>query len=752
MPYAEVTISTLVPFAQAFSYAVSDGLVLSPGDAVLAPFGARLLPGVVVSMGDRPAFDGELRTIETRLGDESLIDTHHIALARWLADRYLAPFPTALSLMLPRGARDPADFLPPVPPAMHALRLEISAESALKTLAFAAPAIAGRALRSVAALIDAGGIVPIAELRSSHLLTNAVEKLLVSTGIVCAVETAHITAKPEPRLQRAEPAAVLTDDQQRAVAAIELSMRRRFAGHDAPGSFLLHGVTGSGKTEVYLAALDIARRYGRQGIVLVPEIALTPQTLDRFSRRFPGRVAVVHGRLTRARHRAQWFGARAGEFDVVIGARSAIFAPLQRIGLIVMDEEHEPSYKQSDPAPRYHAREVAAELARLTDAVLVLGSATPDAGSYRRAMDGEHRLLALPKRVAGVADGTAGERPLPSLTVVDMARELREGHQRVLSRPLEADIEAALAAGEQTLLFLNRRGSASLLLCRECGYTPRCPRCSVAYALHASEGKLVCHLCHHSRKAFERCPKCRGARIRPVGIGTQRLEELVRHRFPEARVVRWDSDTANTSTRHAELARLIAHHEADIVVGTQMVAKGHDFPHMTVVGVVSADLSLNVPDFRAAERTFQLLVQVAGRAGRRDVPGKVVVQTYSPRHYAIALAAEQNYAGFMNRELGFRRQFSYPPFGALSRLVYAHTRPELAERGAKRYGDLLRSERERLGLPGPHVIGPAPCYFSKVGGRWRWQVLLLGPGAHELLSAVTPPAQWSIDVEPGELL
>jgi len=257
--------------------------------------------------------------------------------------------------------------------------------------------------------------------------------------------------------------------------------------------------------------------------------------------------------------------------------------------------------------------------------------------------------------VAGVADGTAGERPLPSLTVVDMARELREGHQRVLSRPLEADIEAALAAGEQTLLFLNRRGSASLLLCRECGYTPRCPRCSVAYALHASEGKLVCHLCHHSRKAFERCPKCRGVRIRPVGIGTQRLEELVRHRFPEARVVRWDSDTANTSTRHAELARLIAHHEADIVVGTQMVAKGHDFPHMTVVGVVSADLSLNVPDFRAAERTFQLLVQVAGRAGRRDVPGKVVVQTYSPQHYAIALAAEQNYAGFMNRELGFRR-------------------------------------------------------------------------------------------------
>lgn len=752
MSYVEVAVNSTAPFANAFSYAVGAGLTLAPGDAVLAPFGSRALPGIVLAVAEHPAFGGDLRTIEERLGTLPLLAPHHIDLARWLAGYYASSIAAAVALMLPRGAREPSDFLPPDAPQTASLRLEQSPEDALRRLSAAAPALAGRGLRAIVALMDAGGTLPVRELRQVYKLSSAAERLLIAEGIVspCRVSGSPAPcARSEPA--RAIPAPRLTADQQRAVAAITTAMRRRFAGHEAPGSYLLHGVTGSGKTEVYLAALDEARRLGRQGIVLVPEIALTAQTVDRFAARFPGRVAVVHGMVPRARHRAQWFGARDGAYDVVVGARSAIFAPLRSIGLIVVDEEHEPSYKQSEPAPRYHARDVAAELARLSGAVLVLGSATPDVGSYRRAQ-ARSALLTLPVRVSAGTDGLAGERPMPELSVIDMARELREGHQGVLGRALESAIEASLAAGDQSLLFLNRRGTASLLLCRDCGYAPRCPRCSVAYALHVAEAKLICHLCHHSRRIIDRCPKCRSGRIRPVGIGTQRLEELARERFPGARVVRWDGDTAGSPARHRELARIVAEREADIVVGTQMVAKGHDFGGITTVGIVSADLSLNLPDFRSAERTFQLLTQVAGRAGRRDRPGQVLIQTYAPENYAVASAAAYDYPGFLRRELDYRRQFSYPPFATLIRLVHGHSNEGAAERGAQRYAALLNSERERLGVPGPQIIGPAPCYFGKIGGRWRWQILLRGNAGRELLHAVPPPPRWVIDVDPVEML
>jgi primosomal protein N' (replication factor Y) len=317
---------------------------------------------------------------------------------------------------------------------------------------------------------------------------------------------------------------------------------------------------------------------------------------------------------------------------------------------------------------------------------------------------------------------------------------------------LTAGIEAALAAGEQVMLFLNRRGIASLLLCRECGYAPRCPRCSVAYALHTPPGRLICHQCHHSRGVPSRCPSCHGTRLRPVGIGTQRLEQIVRERFPVARVLRWDGDTAGTQARHAELARSVSAREVDIVVGTQMVAKGHDFGGITLVGVINADLSLNIPDFRAAERTYQLLVQVAGRAGRRYRPGQVVVQTYSPDHYAVRAAAAGDYGGFYEREIAFRGSLGYPPFAPLTRLVLSHQKQAAAEDEAKRYAELLRSSRARLGLPGPQIVGPAPCYLSKIKGRWRWQILLKGRAARDLLAEVPPPTGWAVDVDPMDVL
>ncbi len=822
MPFADVAITAPQRFGQSFSYAVPEGLTLGPGDAVIVPFGPRRLPGIVLETGDRASYDGTLREVERRLGEEPLLLPHQVRLARWLAERYLAPVAAAVALALPPGSRDAADLVPPARATVPALRLCLNAEAALRALAQLPPATAGRALRCVAALLEAGGVATLRELKRAHGLTPATERALRDAGIVESLELPAGCLAPSPALpiqdrasrdvkddgggswesgragddagpapsptrageapspnpatdpieplpqraaiaqsaiseergtgERATPPYRLTPDQQAAVQAIARAMRNRFAGIGAPGAFLLHGVTGSGKTEVYLAALEIARAHGRQGIVLVPEIALTPQTERRFAERFPGRVAVAHGRLSRARRRALWFAARAGEVDVVVGARSALFVPLPRHGLIVLDEEHEPSYKQSEPAPRYHAREAAAELARLTGAVLVLGSATPDLASYRRAQTQELGLLRLPQRVAPRADGLPEPVPPPALEVVDMARELREGNANVLSRALDTALAETLAAGEQALLFLNRRGSASLLLCRDCGYAPRCPRCSVAYALHAAVGKLLCHHCRHSRGVPPRCPKCKGMRFRPVGIGTQRLEELVRERFPAARVLRWDGDTAGTATKHAEMAAAVAARAVDIVVGTQIIAKGHDFGGVTLVGVVSADLSLNIPDFRAAERTFQLLVQVAGRAGRRERPGRVFVQTYAPGHYAVRAAAEQDYAAFYAREAAFRRQLSYPPFGSLTRLVHANRNEAAAEQSAERYAAKLRAERQRLGLPGPEIVGPAPCYLSKLAGRYRWQVLLRGGAARELLAAVPPPAGWIVDVEPVDVL
>jgi len=752
VPFAEVAVNAPQRFGQTFSYAVPDGMALVPGDAVLVPFGPRLLPGIVFEIGERAAYDGELRCIERRLGDEPLLLPHQIRLARWLAERYLAPLATALAMALPPGAREPADLLPPARATLPGLRLRQNAEDALRALAQLPPAMVGRALRVVAALLEGGGAASLRELKRTHGLTPATEKALIEAGIVEPMELLAEPPRREPGDEQVPVAHRLTPDQQRAVQAIGQAMRNRFAGIGSPGVFLLHGATGSGKTEVYLAALDIARAHGRQGIVLVPEIALTPQTERRFAERFPTRVAVAHGRLSRARRRARWFAARAGEVDVVVGPRSALFVPVPRPGLIVLDEEHEPSYKQSDPAPRYHAREVAAELARLTGAVLVLGSATPDLGTYRHAQARDYGVLRLPQRVAPRPDGTPEPVPQPALEVVDMARELREGNPNVLSRALDAALAETLAAGEQALLFLNRRGSASLLLCRDCGYAPRCPRCSVSYALHAAAGKLLCHHCHHSRGVPARCPKCESQRFRPVGIGTQRLEALVRERFPDARVLRWDGDTAGTPAKHGEMAAVVAGRTADIVIGTQIIAKGHDFGGVTLVGVVSADLSLNIPDFRAAERTFQLLVQVAGRAGRRDRPGRVFVQTYAPGHYAVRAAAAQDYAAFYAREAAFRRQLSYPPFGALTRLVHANRNEAAAEKQAESYAAKLRTERQRLGLPGPEIVGPAPCYLSKLAGRFRWQILLRGGAVRELLATTPPPAGWIVDIEPVDVL
>jgi len=534
----------------------------------------------------------------------------------------------------------------------------------------------------------------------------------------------------------------LTPDQEQVWTAIAARIEKREQG----AVYLLHGVTGSGKTEIYLRALAAVLAQGRQGLVLVPEIALTPQTVRRFAARFPGRVALLHSRLSPGERYDTWRRVRAGLVDVVVGPRSALFVPLPRLGLIVVDEEHEDAYKQDPPIarPYYHAREAAVALARLSGAVCILGSATPSLISYHRAQCGEYQLLTLPQRIANTG--------LPAVQVVDMRQELRAGNRSVFSRALQAALREVLSRGEQAILFLNRRGTATFVLCRDCGLVLRCPRCDLPLTYHGPQARLVCHTCNFRLHQPDHCPACGSRRIKYFGLGTERVEEMVQQTFPGARTLRWDRDTTRTRGAHDLLLRQFAERRADVLIGTQMIAKGLDLPLVTLVGVVSADTALALPDPHAGERAFQLLTQVAGRAGRSERGGRVIFQTYNPDHYAIRAAAEHDYARFYEREIAFRREHGYPPFRRLARLVHENTDPKRAEALASGLMERLRDELARRGLPATDLIGPVPCFFARRHNRYRWQILVRSPDPAALLRDLALPPGWRLDMDPVSTL
>lgn len=551
--------------------------------------------------------------------------------------------------------------------------------------------------------------------------------------------------------------------------------RENLRGGTDPGAFLLHGVTGSGKTEIYLRAVAAVLEQGCKAIILVPEISLTPQTVARFAGRFPQRVAVLHSALTDGERYDTWRRARDGLVDIVVGPRSALFAPLSPLGLIVLDEEHDDSYKQTAPRPRYHTRDAALRLGRLLGATVVLGSATPSLMSYQRAKEGKLDLLEMPRRIIGHrkrlqelqarhhlaatkyrAIGSAGSDarylPLPPVQIVDLRAELRAGNRSIFSLPLQRVMDRALEQGEQAILFLNRRGSATHVVCRDCGHVLRCPRCGVPLTYHSRRSQLVCHHCNHREPQPERCPRCGGTRIRYFGLGTERLENAVRRRWADARLLRWDRDTAETHEAHRTILERFSSGAADILIGTQMITKGLDLPMVTVVGVISADTALNLPDFRSSERTFQLLTQVAGRAGRGLLGGQVIIQTYHPDHYAIVAASEHDYEGFAHQELAFRREQGYPPYSRLAKLVYENTDYYRAESIARELSATLRRALARAGIPVTNLIGPAPPFFSRLRGRYRWQILLRHPDPPKFLDGLHIPDGWHVDIDPVDVL
>lgn len=617
-------------------------------------------------------------------------------------------------------------------------------------------------------------------------------------GDLKKLETAGVIAFQEEEMMRDSlagreydvgEAPRLTPEQEHAWSQIATSLRepvlslsqeapaaaaQRPVGKQSPVSpFLLHGVTGSGKTEIYLRALAEIIAQGKQGIALVPEISLTPQTIRRFGARFK-RIAVIHSRLSLGERYDTWRRCRDGLVDVVIGSRSALFVPLPRLGLIAIDEEHEPTYKQ-ESTPHYHAREVALELARRVGATVILGSATPDIETYYRATRGEFQLLELPKRIMGHTqtipkqksqnpnpksslrdlgseNGDARYVDLPPVEIVDLRAELKAGNRSIFSRALEREMARVLAANEQVILFLNRRGNATFVLCRDCGYVFKCQRCDNPMTFHGAGNELQCHHCGRRDRVPTKCPNCGSARIRYFGIGTEKVEEELKRLFPSARPLRWDLDVTQGKDSHEAILELFMQHQADVLIGTQMIAKGLDLPLITLVGVISADTSLNLPDFRAGERTFQLLTQVAGRAGRSVLGGKAIIQTYNPDHYAIQAASRHDYRAFYEREIAFRREQGYPPYSRLIRLLYTNASAPRAREELLRLHRMLETRIAQKGLPALDMIGPAPAFFHRVRGEYRYQILVRGKNPHALVEDIAFPLGWRVDVDPVSVL
>jgi primosomal protein N' (replication factor Y) (superfamily II helicase) len=636
-----------------------------------------------------------------------------------------------------------AEASPAVPPAQGRDAARIRAAHAILDLLLSDPSMQ-RSRREV--------------LRLAHA-TPAALTIVEQAGLVRIV-LPDMPAVGGPRPAQPITGLALSTAQQSALdqitAAMDASLERILIPSSLPvpddlqqasRPILLHGITGSGKTEVYLQALAAALECGRRGIVLVPEIALTPQTVSRFAKRFPGRVALLHSALKPAERQREWRRIRSGEVDVVIGSRSAIFAPLPDLGLIILDEEHDSSYKHEQRLPTYHAREVAVALGRITGAAVVFGSATPSTETYFHASRGEYALAELPERA--VIGGKAAA--LPEVTVVDLREELHAGHMSILSRELLAALDTTLERGEQSILYLNRRGTATCVICRDCGYVVRCGRCDVALTHHAHQDMLICHHCNWRERPPVHCLNCGGDGIRFFGVGTERVEATVRERYPHARVLRWDADTIHAYTDHERFGQALANQQVDIMIGTQMIAKGLDVPGVTLVGVIAADVALFLPDYRAAERSFQLLSQVAGRAGRGTIPGRVIMQTFSPDHFCIDAAAHHAFRAFYDTEIVTRQAYGYPPFRRFVKLTYSHKDRHACQLEAISLGDHLARLIAELDLPDTDIVGPAPAFIERLRGVYRWQLILRGPDPRTIIQAMAPGELgdgWMVDIDP----
>jgi len=697
-----VEVAVPLPIDHSFTYRVPPGEEerAKVGVRVLVPFGPRRTTGLIVARVDGSSLSGrEAKPVLAFLDEKPYITSRHLEFLTAAARECLAPVGEMLRAALPRGL--PRRDAPAVPRTETVFRPAAGED--------AGPATPKQ--RQVLAAVREAGEISATDLSARIPGGADAARRLASKGRLDAEVREKPAGLSAERLPDISGEITPTQHQEAALAKIGISLASgKFA------TFVLHGITGSGKTEVYLRAVEQVRLTGRQAVYLVPEIALTPQLLGRVATRFGEGVAVLHSGLSPAERAAQWRKVRAGEVFLCVGARSAIFSPFPAPGLFIVDEEHDAAYKQEDGI-RYQARDLALLRGKMENAVVLLGSATPSAESIRMTRTGEAALLALPERIGG--------RELPEMQVVDLTgRASLRGADRYFSPELENAIEETLVRGEKVMLFLNRRGYAPAITCLDCGETVHCRNCRVSLTFHQHEDILLCHYCDAKTKPPERCAGCGGHKLAQVGIGTERLLAWAAKRWKEARVVRLDSDVSRRKGTYVDILSRMQAGEVDILVGTQMIAKGHDFPEVTLVGVLLADMSLSFPDFRSAERTFQILTQVAGRAGRGDRPGKVIVQTLSPEHVCIRAAARHDFAGFMEEELAGREALGYPPFGRMLLLRLWGPKADRVLQAAEEVAAALVGPVSAAGI---ELLGPSPSPISLVKRKHRYQILLKMP-------------------------
>jgi len=803
-----VEVAIGLPVFKTFHYRIPEKMKdsLQIGMRVLVPFKGRKVTGFSIDLLEQPpkGVEEKLREVEDLLDEAPLIDPQMLRFYRWIADYYLYPLGEVVKTGLPPGLHLKSELILSLTQnGMESLTqggLEPIKEKVFKEIGRCGKVSLKKILKlflgevsrsqlfswkrkgllNIDAEIEGKEVKPKFERvvqyrggeppqpiskKQAEILNWIKEKgeisyselskrfkspskpiqslqakglLSLSRREVCRDLSVRSELKPYPK---PEP----TSDQEAILGEILKGIRsKRFS------PFLIYGVTGSGKTEIYLRAIEEVLIQGQEAIVLVPEISLTPQLLSRFIDRFGENLALLHSGLGRGERYDQWRRIWKGEVKIAMGARSAIFAPFKNVGIIVVDEEHDPSYKQEEKL-KYHARDVAVVRAKQAEATLLLGSATPSLESFYNAEKGKFRLLNLPERIEG--------RPLPRVEVVDVRKE-----GGLLSEKLRAALQKNIEDKKQSLLFLNRRGFANFILCPDCGLTFKCPNCSVTLTYHLRDRSLQCHYCDYRIQAPGDCPKCQGHRLQGMGIGTERLEQEIRTLFPEAQVGRMDRDTTSRRRSHLQILKRLESGSIDILVGTQMIVKGHDFPNVTFVGVVSADTSLHFPDFRSSERTFQLLTQVAGRAGRGEVLGEVVIQTFNPDHYSILRAKDHDYVGFYQEEIQFRRALEYPPFSRFINFRLVGNSEKRTKGMAEEMGGIGQSLLKKGYGKGIEILGPSPAPFAKMRGKFRWQMLAKGKSpqllhqfAKELASRMEAPLKGKgvnldIDVDPVFIL
>ena len=711
-----VEVALPLPLFQNFTYAVEEGLEnpIAIGSRVVVPLRSGKEMGVCVGLADVSPLKRKPKSVLESPDAEPAVSGQLMDLCKWIADYYVVPLGLVLRTVLPAamtGAEDPR----PSRKTRRVVRLGGEIPSLIQR-----EKLFGRAKqqRAVFELIESlGGRTSVENLGSQLGFSSSVLKALEKRGLV-VIEDEEVERDPfSSRGGISTTRLVPTAAQQQAIDAMATASKGDV--------FLLHGITGSGKTLVYIELLrKIVDERGQTAIVLVPEIALTPQTVDRFRAAFGDRIAVLHSGLSEGERYDAWLALKRGDKRIVVGARSAVFAPLENLGAIIVDEEHESSYKQGE-TPRYHAREVAIVRAKTEGAITVLGSATPALESWANAASGKYRLLTLPDRVGGGR--------LPSVDVIDLRRTATDytamaqggvDYGAVIREPLHEAIVETMSRGEQSILLLNRRGYSSFIQCIDCGAVATCPHCSITLTFHRTPERLVCHYCQHAEALRSACPRCGGARLRQRGLGTQQVERLLCERFPSARIARMDVDTTSGKWAHTTILDRVAAGEIDILLGTQMIAKGLDFPNVTLVGVVDADVGINLPDFRASERCFQLLSQVSGRAGRGAKGGRVLIQTRLPDHHAVRFAVAHDYASFVREEMVGRADPPYPPNVRLANIVFSGLVEDSTAKLAIHAGEWLRDLITTRAGDEIAVVGPAPCPIERIKSRWRWHVLL----------------------------